>query len=1115
MSSKTKLFYGVLFAILLIISLKSAMAVQSPHEGFNAYAQNKILYSCACSGTENIITVENTGEVTSAYEINQSGEGAAYSAVSQETFTLKPGESRELHNFISAPCNRKGKFDLITTISTAFGTAKQIEQTIDIRKCVNVDIKQTRQPEEICPCMPVRYDFTVMNTGDFVETYNINVAPFPEYISISEDLLVLGPGKSEEVYVFVATPCGMFGDLDFTLMAEAQRSGMLAELPFELKINPCYDYTISSPESVSVCRGVRNVLPITVSNDADVANSYFLDADAEWAFFEQGAVSLGKKQSTSTNLTLYPSSAPEGMYNLTISSVSERGELRVSKSMNVGVEECYSVNLTIDAVPPLASCEEHVTEARIINDGTRESEYSLELFGMPWSSLGYTSIRVPPGDSKDVPVKLDVPCNATGTYEFTVSANISGFPEKIVQKTFASEVIPLQEAYAVNIGGEKDEIDIDYSGKNARIMLSSTGIRAGEYDIVLNTTQDWITTRQNSIELSPGESRHLNISIYPTNETEEGTYGFTLTAVPEGKNIGYERAFSIELREKTFFEKLADLWIFIVPGLLLIIILALALLMAARKRSREEEEWKEIEGEPSKVEPQEPEEKLLDVEERKRPWLKWLLIILGILILLGAIGAGAYLLAGAPAEGINETNATTQEAPELQEPAMNDTNAAQGFLSKAWSWLSGRKNETTEDRGMIENATIYVNRTGLRGEGRVIEVRGKENITIPVTIQNNYEPNVFKVDIREDVEWISVDRQSAEIAPGEKETVNIIVAPGDEVSQGNYRISIRIDVEGRTTPISEEIILKVTKDKPFYMKYLWYLIAAAALLALLAAASWVKGWREKRKQESLEMPTEKEKKDKKSESGKKRTLESKGDRTWLKFMLLGAVMVIILAGIIYGSIYAVKSLASLTGNETTNQTGIPEGVEEAANKTLQEEGLQGGAPDGEGETPEDDGKISYEKVFVKKGSETQIPLRIYNANETATFRIMMNDNISWIKIDEREVEIEPNTSRVIDIIASPNESVMDGNYRLSVDIAVPGQRDRFTKGFTLQVRENRFSAAWSYLLYALAGIIVLSLIIAVLRKRGGKTAGEAEKVKEPKPKKKGSKGSKKTDINLK
>jgi hypothetical protein len=81
---------------------------------------------------------------------------------------------------------------------------------------------------------------------------------------------------------------------------------------------------------------------------------------------------------------------------------------------------------------------------------------------------------------------------------------------------------------------------------------------------------------------------------------------------------------------------------------------------------------------------------------------------------------------------------------------------------------------------------------------------------------------------------------------------------------------------------------------------------------------------------------------------------------------------------------------------------------------------------------------------------------------------------------------------------------------------VAGQQKTFTKGFILQVRKGIFSEAWSYLLYAAAGILILIIALAIM---GRRNQGSDDDIIMEKEKKEGrSKNDKskikKTDIRL-
>lgn len=82
------------FALALIIFLLAAGIASALSEDFNAYSQSGTISACACGITEGAITVTNTGDITSSYNIFASGSAAPFSTVADSTFSLNPGESK-------------------------------------------------------------------------------------------------------------------------------------------------------------------------------------------------------------------------------------------------------------------------------------------------------------------------------------------------------------------------------------------------------------------------------------------------------------------------------------------------------------------------------------------------------------------------------------------------------------------------------------------------------------------------------------------------------------------------------------------------------------------------------------------------------------------------------------------------------------------------------------------------------------------------------------------------------------------------------------------------------------------------------------------------------------
>lgn len=1042
MSSKIKYIYILIGILLLLVSLKSGFALQ---EDFNAYSSQKDIYACSCSVTLNRIILENTGDVTSVYDIKQEGSAAAYSSIAENGFSLEPGETKGASNFISIPCGITGEFRIKTEISTIFGLKKEMEQKVIAKDCVDINLMMVEASVPVCPCSPARYIFTVENTGTFLETYKLAIDS--DYAELSEDILVLGSKQRGNVTVFITTPCGSYGDLNFELDALAERSGMLAQLPFVLHVNPCYEYVISGLNQYSVCSGLNNIIPIKINNTAKVANTYFLGSDADWANFEEPMIDLWGGQSKVVNLDVYPVDVATNNYNITLSGITARGEIKKTLNIATNVENCYSLNLSSDYVyAQLVEGEKGTLIARLKNDGTRASNYSLTLVGPEWFSIDSNLASLNPGMVKDVKINYNVVANATGQESLMLYAALVDYPERInsIQTNF--DIFKIEDAYKIEIDADDNDLDTNYDGKTAPITITNNGIRDGNYTLSMSSGDSWIKLDRNKVEVPQGTSQNVGLVLTPVNGTPEGIYFVTIDALLDNTNVAYSRTFEVILREKTMMEKISSFmssyWMYISGGLLGLLLLILLLILLVRYRKKHPRAPKAPKEEKKEVK----EEPLIKKEKKGRKWLKWLLLILLLLLLLGGIGFAGWKWVYTPyLTNVTWSNITQMIYTPSVEPAPEPP----------------KEPEPVEP---VTEATIFVNRTGLKGYGNIIEVIGLENITIPLIIQNSDQPNTYIIRVSEEIDWVTTDKRNMNIPPGGRETVNIYVTPTPEVEEGSYNLTVAINIAGREKPISEEIVLEVREKRPFYVEYMWYLIGGALALVLLLVILRLK---DRKKEKYGEYDGGLETVGKEPKEGKAKGI--------LVVILLILVILSLIAGLVYLGLNVIPPMIKGT-NETISQ----------ANETAQPE------------APEE----AYENVFIRKGTENLIPITISNVNKTTTFRITVKKDVDWLNVDNEFVSIGPGENKTINLIASPNMTVENGDYKVTVYINIAQGEKVFSRNFVLNVRKSRFSDVLSYFYYILAGALVLLILVKLLGRKKKPYEDESEEVSEEKPKRK-------------
>ena len=117
--------------------------------------------------------VKNKGDVTSVYEVSQSEEAEPWSALTETEFKLRPWEEKQIVEYVSAPCGSEGKYKLNTKVRTIFELEKEIEQTVHVRSCNNIDIRAQSLTVNTCPCKPAQFKFTIYNSGAHFEKYTV------------------------------------------------------------------------------------------------------------------------------------------------------------------------------------------------------------------------------------------------------------------------------------------------------------------------------------------------------------------------------------------------------------------------------------------------------------------------------------------------------------------------------------------------------------------------------------------------------------------------------------------------------------------------------------------------------------------------------------------------------------------------------------------------------------------------------------------------------------------------------------------------------------------------------------------------------------------------------
>ncbi|MBD3164027.1 hypothetical protein GF323_02415 [Candidatus Woesearchaeota archaeon] len=570
----------------------------SLNEDFRAFASSLKTELCVLLNYEDAVEITNTGERPSEYIIGLSGDAARYATAVPDTFSLMPGESRLVYNYMHFPRDSAGHYELKTSIRTAGGLEKEITQEIDARLCNDNFVLAHNFNQSACPCLEMVYKFTIKNTGNDIESYTFGLDKFSEYSNISHNPLILGEGESENVWLYIKPDCGIYGQHVVNFYSIAEKSGIETRAPLLLNIRKCYDYNIRTGNLLdndmdkfnatfkekdaqyNVCAGSNKSIPIMIENTAYIGNNYFYQlAGEEWGGIYGNFVRLNGYERGFTYLDLSPGRDLTGEHKFVFNARSQLGNERKQKVITVDIVDCYGLLVETKKGEMVCDCENSEFSFDVTNMGRFKENIELQLDGPEYLSLVRNTTVLNASETSAVSVAASPSCGD----RFSGQIKIKAFSDNAYsESTPYLEVTPIAECYDIRIRSE-DNIKMGFSERKVPIEIVHEGIKAGDYSIGIEA-ENWISADAESFELEPGNTHSFNVIANPGNISEGNYYADINIKV---KNVIYKKQIKFNIKRDRFnfweFINFYRYWVYAgILALALLVFLAVFLKERAR-----------------------------------------------------------------------------------------------------------------------------------------------------------------------------------------------------------------------------------------------------------------------------------------------------------------------------------------------------------------------------------------------------------------------------------------------------------------------------------------------------------------------------------------------------
>ena len=423
--------------------------------------------------------------------------------------------------------------------------------------------------ESICNCQSLDYKFSIRNTNGFQESYNISLDKFSEFISLSEESVLLASGERKAITATLDIPCDLTGNHVVNVVVGAEKSQKTSKIPIELNLNSCYGYDVRFGEEIpitdekrkaifkpsegnySLCKGEKVAIPILLTN-LGVENEYNFDIEGvDWSKLSGKRLKLAKNQRGVVYLSLSPGEEIEGEFEVDFSVINKIGKVEKTYPLFFDVGTCYGVDLDLPVKEDLlCGCESKTYEILVNNTGIFNDtiNFLVEPF---YAEVNHgEGIQLGSYESKILNLSLEPPCSDLKK----TKVKVTGFLESNSLVKGSGEIdiafIPSERCFEAKIFADK-QVTIDYSSKLIPFTIKNEGEIETVYEIEVEGPE-WVSSEIESVSLKPGDEVKLNLILEIEGNVTENDYGVRVNL--NSKDYSQSKVIILKLRKELPFK---------------------------------------------------------------------------------------------------------------------------------------------------------------------------------------------------------------------------------------------------------------------------------------------------------------------------------------------------------------------------------------------------------------------------------------------------------------------------------------------------------------------------------------------------------------------------------
>lgn len=401
----------------------------------------------------------------------------------------------------------------ITVRATGLGVEDTDDALFVINDCYTADLRIAQPTVSLCQDSVGRLDFTLTNSGQKQDTYEMSVGNIPDSLKVSfaGGSITLAPGASRTGSLTITAIGKAYGDYELQLNMRSQAKTFSQK--FNVSLSNCYHASVTAQKVFTTCPDAGLVYKVSVKNNGCVADNYTLILTGTCkAKIGASSMRVDSGQTVEVPVTLDPA---VGECDLTFAAASKYDS--DSATTHVTIKKCYAVDLTILPNNTVNACRGQPVDfgLRVTNTGFYADTYKLALMDIP-INLTKTSMSLASGESGITNFTVTGTWCITHDVPFRASATGHAFDSENGFLRF----LPIGEACAaLNMSPSQVPKQIDCGGEAYTFYVTNTGFTMQDVTLSVLGAGNYLV-QPAKITLKPQESRPVAIYLAPNGQPQ-------------------------------------------------------------------------------------------------------------------------------------------------------------------------------------------------------------------------------------------------------------------------------------------------------------------------------------------------------------------------------------------------------------------------------------------------------------------------------------------------------------------------------------------------------------------------------------------------------------------